>query len=331
VPFRRDAAEPPSIYEHLRAGRGDELPDEHLEVETVGMRFAPGAREGTLLRYAAAPEDIEERAADLHASLVRLADRPGPRAREQVRERFRATPPREVVDTLLDRLAAYPPRDPTRLYGELRSLLLTSGRRNEVKYALALVGSFAHADDADVLRVFARHGEFALYAAVALSRLTDDAEPVWRELLLETTGWGRTEIAELLLVEPSEETLDFVLRHGLGPSNAIELAARCRLYDRIARGGVDDELLDAVGAVLSALADPDDSPYGLADYPDALRAVERYLELLVARARTAEDLRRAEVVARAAQALSIDAPRRERIAALATEVLERHVALSDDG
>ena len=58
---QRQAAEPPSIFEHIRAHvrsdvpglteGGEELPDEAVFNEG-GIRFAPGALEGAYVRYA---------------------------------------------------------------------------------------------------------------------------------------------------------------------------------------------------------------------------------------------------------------------------------------
>ena len=307
IPFRR-ATEPGSIYEHVARHvppegpglleGGDDLPDEDLHAEG-GIRFAPGALEGTFVRYGAFTEeddDVDEASAEaaeaeavasLHAALARLADHPANRSRSALRKLLREGMARSLVDPLRDRLASFPPRDLGRLYTELRAIVLESGHRQEVKFAMALLAGFGRAEDADLFRVLGRHEEFTLYAAAGLGDVLEDPVPDWKQLLLSVTGWGRTELSEVMM-EQAPETCDFLLRHGLAIGNALSLATGCRLHDALAADDADDELLAGAGRILAELADPSDSPDELYEYEHGADAVERFLAHLEPRASTLE-------------------------------------------
>jgi hypothetical protein len=298
---RRHAAEPRSIYEHVSAhlrhdgpgliDDGDDLPDEELlRAEWRGMGWVPGGLEGAFARYGGVPEAelVVRRADELHMALLRLVDRPGRRTRAQVRRLFREGDVRTVVDPLLERLRTQPPQNEAVLYEEMKRLLLESGYRDEVKFAIAIVSAFGDADDAEIFRTLARHEEFTLYAAVALTNVVDDPVQEWLHLLPQVSGWGKTELSELLLQEPEPrpEVCDKVLRQGLGIGNALSLAIGCRLHQALAEPEIDDELLEGAREIFDGLTWSMESPDDLFDFPDAGLATERLLAHLAPRAET---------------------------------------------
>jgi len=183
------------------ADGGEELPDEAV-FSGGGIRFAPGALEGAFVRYAESHDD-DDAVERLQSALVALANRPGARTRRQVRGLFREGDVRVRIDALTRRLSAFPPANPATLYGELREIFLKSGHRDEGKYAMALMSGYGRPEDADLFRVIGRHEEFTLYAAVALSNVVDDPVREWSDLLQHVSGWGRTELSELILRERS--------------------------------------------------------------------------------------------------------------------------------
>jgi hypothetical protein len=297
-PVRRlfGGSEPGSIYEHVRRHLredgpgllegGETLPDEaFLEGD---LRWSPGALEGAFSRYAEGSGDVEPRIAELHQALVQFADKPGRRQRARLRRLFRADDARSVLDPLLQRLESYPPGDQEMLYQGLRTLLLESGYRGEVKFALGLVGAFGDPADADIFRTLARHEEFTLYGAVALAQVVENPEPDWLELLQRVDGWGKTELAELVMRDPTPDARAALLRHGLGVGNALDLAVGCRLHEAL-EGEVDDELLRGARGILDALTWAPMGPEDLSDYPEAGITVTRFLELLQSRADTLDD------------------------------------------
>jgi hypothetical protein len=292
----------PSIYEHVRAHinpsgpgllvGGEELPDDaDFQSGGVAIPWAPGAREGTLYRYADAGDEADsfEQVAAIHAALVALADRPAARRRSRLRRLFREAEPRAILDDLLERLAAYPPRDVDRAHDEMRSLLLRSGNRNEVKFAIALTSIFGRPDDAELFRTIARHEEFTLYGAVALARLSGDPTQEWLALLDVVSEWGKTEVSELLLRDPSTEVCDALLRRGRSVGNALALATGCRLHETLSAPEIDAELLDGARGIVHDLVAGFEGPEELADYPEGAIAVERLLVHLEPRANTLDE------------------------------------------
>jgi hypothetical protein len=277
----------PSIYEHVRrhllpggglAEEGETLPDEERSRETIS--FAPGALEGTFVRYWGGADVAEARAEELHEAVVALADQPGSAARRRVVELAREVDVRTSVDPLIERLAAEPPADLDRLHAELVQLLVGGERREEVKLAIALLGPFGYRPDTELFRTLAYHEEFTLYAAIALANAVDDPVAEWLALLPHLSGWGKTELSELLLREPNEDVCSHLLRHGQSIGNALLLATECRLHEALATDNVDEELLDGARGIFDALTGSFDSPDTLLDWPHAGPATVRLLELL---------------------------------------------------
>jgi hypothetical protein len=295
---QRLGPEPPSIFEHIRAhARSDapgltegseDLPDEEIFNEG-GIRFAPGALEGAFVRYAESHDD-DAALERLHSALVALANRPGARTRERVREFFREGDVRMRVDALTSRLSAFPPKNPETLYAELREIFLKSGHRDEVKYAMALMSTFRRPEDADLFRVIGRHEEFTLYAAVAVSNVVEDPVSEWLDLLPHVSGWGRTELSELILREPQPESIrEKLVRDGLGIGNALTLAQGCRLHELLAPPEVDDDLLIHGRDIIDSLVWSWDSPSVLTDYEHAGEASEHLVRHLSSRAPDLDD------------------------------------------
>jgi hypothetical protein len=313
-------SEPASIYEHVRSHLrpdgpgliedGATLPDD--EFLQGDLRWAPGALEGAFTRYAGGPEDVSPRVEELHQALTAFARKPGRRERARVRRLFREDDARTVLDPLLERLASFPPADQERLYQELRTLLLESGYRGEVKFALALVGAFGDPADAEIFRVLARHEEFTLYAAIALANVVDDRAEEWLALLEHLDGWGKTEVTGLLLREPTPETCAALLRSGPSIGNALELAEGCGLHEALA-GEVDDELVEGARMIFDDLTWSVTGPEELADYDHAGVASERFLELLAPRARTLEHFLSAYELGRYVDEAELNAGRREEV------------------
>jgi hypothetical protein len=292
---RRQASIYDHIVAHIEPGApgltegGDALPDEH-EAFVDGLAWAPGALEGAFSRYGGRPDETEVRVRELHRALLRVADEPGPRTRAEVAELFRVGADRFVMDDLIEQLRDTPPVDQARLYTELHALLLETGNREELKFALALVGAFGNPNDADIVRALARHEEFTLYAAVALSSMTDDPVGEWLALLPDVSGWGSTELSELLVAAEDDRAHGVLLRRGSAIGNALLLAVGCRLHDALAADEVDDDLLRGAQSILNDLTWSHTGPETLDDYPDAGPAVERFLEVLGPRASTPSDL-----------------------------------------
>jgi hypothetical protein len=309
IAFRR-RREPRSIFEHIDA-----------HIRPGSDRLAEGGEVLPDEPPAAAVAGDDEVAIDrIYAALAALAAKPGAATRRRLRELFREGNVRGRIDGLRDRLSAESPPDAVNLYPELREILLTSGYRDEVKYAMALLAGFGRREDADLFRVLGRHEEFTLYAAVALAGVSDDPVEEWLDLLPHVAGWGRTEVSELILREPRSEIVrERLLRTGLGVGNALTLAIGCRLEEFLARAELDDELLARAREIIDALIWEWDSPFVLTDYPEAGPAVEglvRHLGLhrpSLAGFLTVFDLRRVLIASDDLEACGFDADRLGRV------------------
>ena len=97
------------------------------------------------------------------------------------------------------RLRDEPPSDPDALYTELRTILFETRSRDELKFAIVLVGTYERAEDAEAFRVLARHEEFTFFAAAALAYGADDWVGEWLALLPDASSGGATELSRLLL------------------------------------------------------------------------------------------------------------------------------------
>ena len=220
--------EPASIFEHI---------DAHVQPGVAGL--AEGGRrlpdDGEIVAEPRDPAAAEAAVERIYAALVTLAAKPNANRYRRVRELFREGDVRGRIDALRDRLSAEPPAHADRLYPELHEIFLRSGYRDEVKYAMALMSGFGRREDADRFRVVGRHEEFTLYAAVALATVSDDPLGEWLGLLPHVEGWGRIELAELILREPLPEAArERMLGAAAGAGNPLAAAADAALRSPIA-------------------------------------------------------------------------------------------------
>ena len=236
-----------------------------------------------------APGDTEERVEELHRALVELADRPRRGARNAVTELFRAGAQISLVRALAARLRDEPPSDPDALYTELRTILFETRSRDELKFAIVLVGTYERAEDTEAFRVLARHEEFTLFGAAALAYGADDWVGECLALLPDASSGGATELSQLLLHSEDERVYSSLLRRSAANGHALDLAVGW-LCEALDSGDVDDDLRRGARSILDCLPWSFAEPDALSDHPDAGIAVERFLELLTDRASTLDEL-----------------------------------------
>ena len=142
------------------------LPDDAYQAERRGggIGFAPGATNGILGH---APIDRSEglrNARILHETILRLLRKPEAEFEEGVTRLFVTSYATTTLPHLLELLAQKPARKWQKLlYTRMRRLLLESGHREIVKFALGITASFRRTEDLEVFRMLARHPEFASY------------------------------------------------------------------------------------------------------------------------------------------------------------------------
>ena len=329
--------EPRSIFEHIdshiRPGAdglaegGEVLPDEEH-----ATRDDPDAGLGADGPIAPGERDYEA-VGQIYRALSQLARKSSQANRRRLRELFREGRVRVRIDPLRDRLSAESPPSAVQLYPELRELLLGSGHRDEVKYAIALMAGFGRREDADLFRILGRHEQFTLYAAIALASVADDPVEEWLGLLPHASERGRTELSELILREPrSQAVRERLVRAGVGEGNALQLARGCRLDELLAPAEIDEALLAGAREIMDTLIWQWDWPAALIDYEAAGLALEQLVRQIgrrrpkLAEYLTLSDLPRQllePVDAAALAACGLDPERCERILAAAAALLAR--------
>lgn len=204
-------------------------------------------------------------------------------------ELFQAGAQITIVRALGARLRDEPPSDPDALYTELRTILFETRSRDELKFAVVLVGTFERAEDAEVFRVLARHEEFTLFAAAALGYGADDWVGECLALLPDVSSGGATELSRLLLHTTDERVCSFLLRRSPAIGHALTLGVGW-LCEALDSGDVDDDLRRGARSILDGLTWSFYEPEGLLDHSDAAIAAEQFLELLTDRASTLDAL-----------------------------------------
>jgi hypothetical protein len=190
------------------------------------------------------------------------------------------------VDELLARI------EDARVYHDVAVWLTRQGEHREpVKFGMALLGKAATAEDLDVLRVLGRHDELTLYAAVALSRQSDDPErELWR-LAQGVDGWGRVQVIDRLAGTERPEIKAWLLRGGFRNAVMDEYTAytAATTGDMVGalEGPVDDELLAGAVGILSALL-AGGPAQDIGDYAEGPRALRMVLERVRDRPTSAE-------------------------------------------
>jgi hypothetical protein len=288
-PWSLDALIPPwgdlkSIYEQIRNGLIEPLPDEHIVFKSNDLRWVGGAMDGVLGHHAQdggkekrtfeivhAVQELQRRAD--HKSLSRLYDLVVKDAIvgciDPVRQQLRSSP------NSLDKL---------RVLEIGRYFAVRAGHREAVKFGLALIGVFGTSQDSEILKTLGKSEEFTVFSAVALAQVCDDPEQALWELARNVHGWGRIQIVERLKNTDNSKIQAWMLREGFRNNIMNEyLACICaragKLHEALNQQLVDTGLLDATADILTAMINGGPAE-GIDDYEFAADASESYLNLV---------------------------------------------------
>ncbi len=291
-----DLPELPSIYQHVLSHippsgpgfleGGYRLPDEGMFRTPGGVGFAPGAMDGILVHHGPAEGASADRwAAEVYQACVALADRPDARTRSHLVSLLARAHVRTRVDRVLEMIRRRPPRRPETLYAEMHRMLLESGYREVVKFAMAVVATFRRPEDLELIRTLGRHEEFGSFAIKGIAQIVDDPVPEWMEMARRFSGWEKIELVRRLLEDPRPEVCAFLLREGCDNDvewgyTALPIATGCKLHEALSRQDVDPPLLRGAAVILRALAADavDGGPDGdMLDYPEGGEATEAFL------------------------------------------------------
>lgn len=249
--------------------------------------WAPGAVEGVALWHTT-PPPVDPAVVDrIHAALLAATARPTDEtARSALRDAVAGVDVRNTIRAIGQELDASPPPEDAAFAGLLRDLVTRSGRREEVKLGLGLLGAFRDRADVEPIRVLARHDEFTVWATAALERIVEDPVAELRSIAPMVDGWGRVEVVHRLLLRgPQPDVCEYLVAEGhrnhvAEGYTALPVAAACGLDEMLA-GEPSDVVLRGAGELLAALARDalDGGPDGtLLDWPDGKAAVLRLLE-----------------------------------------------------
>lgn len=207
---------------------------------------------------------------------------PDPEALTALHDRLADVPALDVADALLQELARRrPPRDRVHTIG--RYLAEHGTRREAVKLGIVMIGATGGEDDRDLLLLLGTLEELTLYAVVALVRTQPDRQRAAYELARRVTGWGRIHAVRRLRGTDDPEIKAWLLREGFRNGVMNEYLAHLAattgdLHTALLDPQPDEALLDGAGAILTALilGGPAED---ITDYPDAVPAMARFVEL----------------------------------------------------
>ncbi len=287
TPLARPWPATTSIYEHLcqhtedgtLAAAGLELPGD--QNEPGELTWAPGARDGILALHVGASGAHS----DLAAMLAALTELLGTASAAHFGALYTLCVDGQIagyVDELVDALNATVGLDAARVHALGKILALEAPTLEAVKLGITLMG-MVETDDREILVQLGLHDELSMFAALALTKQLEDAEPVLFELAKRVHGWGRIHVVERLADTESAVIKAWLLREGFRNTVLdVYLAHLCASSGELHRALAhpDAALLQATAELFTALATGGPAP-GLADYEHAAEALAAWLPHVV--------------------------------------------------
>ncbi|WP_054907453.1 MULTISPECIES: hypothetical protein [unclassified Pseudomonas] len=290
-PLEAWPAERQSLYGFLTrfADQPDGLPDDATtlpdEAPTAEgeLRWGAGALDGVFGHHGNTGQsgEVEQLLGELRAA----CDSPDSPATNTLYEHLCRASPLEFLDALIERLPDYPGISRDKLESLSLWLATEAPDRAPVKFAMAMLGVLGNRSHVDILTTLGLHEEFTLYAAVALGNLlpSTEAEQQQWQLARKVHAWGRIHLVERLAGTHNLQIRDWLLREGYRNGVMYEyLAYSCAVGGQLAAAlsvptvGLDDELLNSAGEILSALLCGGPAR-DIRDYSDGAWACDSYL------------------------------------------------------
>ncbi len=275
------------------------IPDEASDSD--GIRFADGAMDGIMTHHfpsrgGRSEEDIVR---TVVGALLRLNKVSDDQARATLYGACLGESTPSYADAILKRLSRQRKLSTEEVRPHARWLVQEAAHRGPHKLGIALLGSAGTQEDIDDLRILARHDEFALYAAVAVTNLTDEPADILWDMAKHVSGWGKIHVVERLarFAENREDIQGWLLRSGCDNDVmpgylAYPCATAGHLLEALSVEHVDDGLLEGACLIISALliGGPVE---GVDDYEDGASSVQRLMRHL---SRKCDSLSRLSVV-----------------------------------
>lgn len=275
-----------SVYECIRDNPDSNLPDDEEDFDANKIRFAPGALDGMYLYHMQKRDDdeVDMRAQELIAATVTLLDEI---SSENLQNLYRTA----LQDSILPFADRFIEKLFEKQIAERRQLLGVIGRyfaskaphREAVKFGLLLLELAGEPSDIPTLETLARHDEFSLYAAIALSHLSDNRDRAIWNVALKVHSWGRVLLVEKLEGTKDAEIQAWMLREGfrndvMNSYIALICANTGGLKKALQLSNIDKPLLDGAAELFRALTEAEGPVTGLEHYADAPDAMQLYLD-----------------------------------------------------
>jgi len=292
----------PSIYEHIRSHvdsdqpglteGGDTLPDEDRINADSQIRWAAGAMDGVMGHHMGEGdnEPLVRKAVDL---VLGYCKSPTAKTKAALYQHVIEGNTLPLIDPIVETLVGNDQLDHQRLYELAYSFVTEAPDREPVKIGIAVLGLYRNPENELLFQILGRHEEFTLFCAVALSNLSDDAEPSLWTLARNVSGWGRIHVVERLSQTQNPEIKNWLLRDGYRNSVMYEyLAYTCAttggLLSALSEDTVDRDLLTSAGEILAALiaGGPAES---IDHYEDGAVTIEMFLGHIESSAETLDD------------------------------------------
>jgi hypothetical protein len=216
-----EAPSSPSLYQyigmHIDAASGRvspeamTLPDEPATRQFSRLRWVPGALEGLGTRHM--QWDGSAKASQAMTLLEQYAAGDDT-AESALYEMLRADDVVTFYNDTLDYASARIRDAEPRLHDLARRLATQSKDRGPVKFGIAMLGSMGDESDLAIVRRFALHDEFGLYAAGAIAELAPDRQESLYQLATHVSGWGRIEAVTLMTSTPDVKLRRWLLTQG---------------------------------------------------------------------------------------------------------------------
>jgi hypothetical protein len=291
-PWSLDSLTPPwgelkSIYDRIRSGVLEPLPDDDVVFKPNRFRWVGGAMDGVLARQEEGAEK-EKRVFAIVSTLQQLEQRADNKSLKTLYEAVVENALVGCIDAVIEQMTKSDRgHNEPRLREIGRYFAGRAGHREAVKFGLALIGAFGDAQDSELLKTLGKSDEFTLFAGIALARVSDHPEKALWDLAKEVHGWGRVQIVRRLKDTDDSEIQAWMLREGFRNNIMDEyLACICaragKLHLALNEQFVDTIILDAATEMIRALITGGPAE-DIDDYEHSGDACEGYLNIVWSR------------------------------------------------
>lgn len=267
------------------APRNEELKLALPEPTGDEVRWAPGALDSLLGALDKSARQIAPRT--VAAALSKAVRRPSPESFRHLYAILESKSVIDIVDTTLELLTRDGSVDRIAMATLSRRIIYEAPDPEPVKAAIALLGVFGEAADADLVLHMGRHEEFSLFSAVALRNLLENPDEALWTLARQTYGWGRINAVYRLTGTEDVRIKAWMLREGYRNAIMYEyLAYTCAVTGDLKRAleaeTVDEALLNGAGEIILALINGGPAE-DMSDYNDGAESVRRFVNHLTLR------------------------------------------------